>query len=85
MQELIELGLYIGVTGDTLETEETLFALTQNQQILMDKMLIGTDSPYACMFEDSHAGFKYVSTKFEDVIQLGDRDLDGKRNVPIHD
>jgi TatD DNase family protein len=59
--EFIEMGLYIGLNGCSLKTEENLQVV---QQIPLDKILLETDCPY-CDVKATHAGFQFVKTKWE--------------------
>ncbi|CAJ1965191.1 unnamed protein product [Cylindrotheca closterium] len=59
--EFIEMGLYIGLNGCSLKTEENLQVV---QQIPLDKILLETDCPY-CDVKATHAGYSFVKTKWE--------------------
>lgn len=62
-QQFIELGFCIGLNGCSLKTEDNL---TVAAKIPDDKILLETDAPW-CEIRPSHAGFKFVKTKFEAV------------------
>jgi TatD DNase family protein len=55
--------LYVGLNGCSLKTEENLEII---KHVPLDRMLLETDSPY-CNVGSTHAGFKYVDTKFRSV------------------
>jgi TatD DNase family protein len=59
--QFIELGLYIGLNGCSLKTEENLNVV---KELPLDKILLETDCPY-CEIKQSHAGFHYIKTQFE--------------------
>ncbi|XP_055604958.1 deoxyribonuclease TATDN1 isoform X2 [Uranotaenia lowii] len=59
-KRLIELGFYIGINGCSLKTEDNLSVVAQ---IPDDKIMVETDCPW-CEIRPSHAGFKFVKTKF---------------------
>ncbi|KAL3931532.1 MAG: hypothetical protein SGBAC_011265 [Bacillariaceae sp.] len=59
--EFIEMGLYIGLNGCSLKTEENLQVV---KQLPLDKILLETDCPY-CDVKATHAGFPFVKTKWE--------------------
>ena len=59
--QFIDLGLYIGLNGCSLKTSENLEVA---KALPLDKILLETDCPY-CEIKQSHAGFGFLSTKFE--------------------
>jgi TatD DNase family protein len=60
-QQFMDLGLYIGLNGCSLRTQENLEVA---KALPLDKILLETDCPY-CEIKQSHAGFGFVETSFE--------------------
>ncbi|XP_017758846.1 PREDICTED: putative deoxyribonuclease TATDN1 [Eufriesea mexicana] len=58
---ILQMGLYIGINGCSLKTEENLFAVTT---IPLDKLMIETDCPW-CEIRPTHASAKDVITNFQ--------------------
>lgn len=76
----LNLGLYIGINGCSLKTEENLMVA---KQIPADSLMIETDCPY-CEIRTTHAGFKFVKTKFQRSKDAKDPSLPVKgRNEPM--
>ena len=65
LRELLKLDLYIGVNGCSFKTAENLEVV---RQIPIDRIMLETDCPY-CQIRNSHAGAKFVKTKFPTVTK----------------
>ena len=61
----IDLGLYIGLNGCSLKTEENLEVV---KEIPLDKILLETDCPY-CEIKAAHAGHKFIQTTWQKKIE----------------
>ena len=59
LNQLLDMGLFIGVNGCSLKTEENLEMV---KRIPIDRMMLETDCPY-CDIRNSHASSKYVKTR----------------------
>ena len=80
LNALVDLGLYIGINGCSLKTEEGL----QNAAAVPDDLLLlETDAPW-CGIKKTHASFQHLSTVFpalkKEKFQLGTMVKD--RNEP---
>lgn len=62
-KQFIDIGLFIGINGCSLKTVDNLKVAAE---IPDEYILIETDAPW-CEIRPTHAGFKYVKTKFEAV------------------
>jgi len=60
-EKFMDLGLYIGINGCSLKTQENLNVV---KEIPLDRLLLETDCPW-CDIRATHAGAEYVQTKFE--------------------
>jgi TatD DNase family protein len=61
--KFMDLGLYIGLNGCSLRTQESLNVV---RHLPLDRILIETDCPY-CDVKRTHAGYQYVKTVFDTV------------------
>ena len=81
MRELVELGLYIGINGCSLKTEENLKVMGE---IPLESLMIETDAPW-CDIRPTHASHPYTKTKFE-IVNKPEKWVSGKgvkgRNEP---
>lgn len=65
MKELMDLGLYIGVNGCSLKTEENLAMV---KEVTLDRIMLETDGPW-CEVRPSHAGYQYLIEKKPELEQ----------------
>jgi len=63
--EILKLDLYVGVNGCSFKTAENLEIL---KKIPIDRIMLETDCPY-CQIRNSHAGSKFLKTKFPAVAK----------------
>lgn len=59
--KFMELGLYIGINGCSLKTQENLNVV---RDIPLDKIMLETDCPW-CDIRPTHAGWGHVQTKVD--------------------
>ena len=65
LKKLLDMGLFIGVNGCSLKTEENLEMV---KQIPIDRIMLETDCPY-CDIRNSHASAKYVKTQIPKIAK----------------
>ncbi|XKL64302.1 hypothetical protein PGB90_004388 [Kerria lacca] len=82
LNSFLELGFHIGINGCSLKTEENLEVV---KLIPENKLLIETDCPW-CEIRPSHAGSKYIKTRFPSSKKEKWRDscLVKSRNEPCN-
>lgn len=81
LERVLDLGLYIGINGCSLKTEENLEVV---KMIPNDRLLIETDCPW-CEIRPSHSSFKHVKTKFSKTKDASDPKLPVKnRSEPLY-
>lgn len=56
-QQFLDLGLYIGLNGCSLKTENNLATI---HQLPLERILLETDCPY-CDIRNTHAGFSHLT------------------------
>ena len=80
--EFIDLGLYIGLNGCSLKTQQNLDTV---KQIPLSSILLETDCPY-CEIKPTHAGYQYIQTTFAGMKKVDKKFELGKqvkgRNEP---
>ena len=61
MQSYVEMGLYIGLNGCSLKTEDNLRVAAA---IPLERIMLETDCPF-CEVRSTHAGFAHVKSKWQ--------------------
>jgi len=66
MQELVQMGLYIGVNGCSLKTQENLNVV---KQIPLHRIMLETDAPW-CDIRPTHASYAHLEAFAKSCSQL---------------
>uniref|UniRef100_A0A2H1VER8 Deoxyribonuclease TATDN1 n=1 Tax=Spodoptera frugiperda TaxID=7108 RepID=A0A2H1VER8_SPOFR len=84
LQKILDLGMYIGINGCSLRTQESLEVVTK---IPRDRLMIETDCPW-CEVKPTHPGYTHVVTKFPTVkkekYNVGSNNQVKGRNEPVN-
>lgn len=79
LKRIVDLGLYVGINGCSLKTEQNLEVA---KSIPSDRLMIETDCPW-CEIKKSHASYRYVKTEFKRSKDASDPNIPVKnRNEP---
>eukprot|EP01083_Nonionella_stella_P076192 207483_1 len=83
LDAFLELGLYIGINGCSLKTQENLDAMAE---IPIDRLMLETDAPW-CDVRRTHAGFSHVKSTW-DTVKKPEKWTEGQcvknRQEPCH-
>ena len=60
LKDLLDLGLYIGISGSSLKTKESLEVVSK---IPLDRILVESAAPH-CDIRAAYASFPLIKTKF---------------------
>ena len=60
-QAFIDMGLFIGINGCSLKTENNLKVV---KELPLEKILVETDAPW-CDVRPTHSGHRFIKSKFE--------------------
>ncbi|ORX37935.1 hypothetical protein BD324DRAFT_645413 [Kockovaella imperatae] len=71
VEELVDMGLYIGINGCSLKTEQNLEVV---KHIPIDRLLLETDSPW-CSITSTHASYALFP---EGLPQISDHGIKGR-------
>lgn len=72
MKELVDLGLFIGINGCSMKTEENIKMVAE---VPIDSLLLETDAPW-CSIKPSHASYPFLTTHFPNTKK--EKQQDGK-------
>jgi TatD DNase family protein len=64
MKQYLDLGLFIGINGCSMKTEENCAAVLE---LPLASLMLETDSPY-CQIKSTHYSYKFIKTKFRTIV-----------------
>jgi TatD DNase family protein len=79
-RDLIQKGLFIGINGCSLKNERNVEVV---RSVPLDKMVVGTDSPY-CSVRKSSKSYKFIKTTFNETKRYDAESLVRGRNEPCN-